>query len=340
MAHAGLDRLHPHEDVGLGLVPGPGELLLGGAVVGQLPHDGPDGLQGPLFLLLIQGGVDPQKAGVGVVGHIGVDGVAQPPLFPQLLEQPGGAPAPQDGVEQQQGVPLLVQIGQGGEGQDQVVLLDGLLPHRDGGEVDGLPHLGQGGLGQGGQPPGEGIHVPLLKAARQGGHNGPGDIVLPLPPAQALPGHVLQGGGLSQDGAAQGAALVHRHGQPLSAQILGGVLVHADLLQDHPPLQGRVPLVKPGVKEHIAQHLPRPVQVPVQAPGVEAGALLGGVGVHLAADGVHLHGQVGGGAAAGPLEGHVLDEVGGPVLLGALMAGAGPHKKSQGGGADAGDVFR
>ena len=164
--------------------------------------------------------------------------------------------------------------------------------------------------------------------------------MLLLPPAQALPGHLLQGRGLSQDGAAQGAALVHRHSQPLGAQVLGGVLVHPDLLQDHPPLQSRVPLVKPGVKEHIAQHLPRPVQVPVQAPGVEAGALLGGVGVHLAADGVHLHGQVGGGAAAGPLEGHVLNEVGGPVLFSALVAGAGSHKKSQGGGADAGDVFR
>ena len=49
---------------------------------------------------------------------------------------------------------------------------------------------------------------------------------------------------------------------------------------------------------------------------------------------------LGSGPAGCPFEQHMLNEVGGPVLLGALVAGAGPHKKSQGGGADAGDVFR
>ena len=116
-----------------------------------------------------------------------------------------------------------------------------------------------------------------------------------------------------------------------SAQsILRVVLVHADLLQDHPPLGLHVGVVEPGVEEHVAQDVRRPGQVGVQHPGIEAGALLGGEGVDLAAHGVHLLRQLGGGAAPGSLEEHVLDEMGRPVLPRALMAGAGPHPDAQG----------
>ncbi len=80
-------------------------------------HHRPHGVQGRRLLLLVQGGVDAQKAGVRVVGHIGVDGVAEAPLLPHLLEEPGGAAAAQQGVEQQQLLPPGVQIGEGREGQ-------------------------------------------------------------------------------------------------------------------------------------------------------------------------------------------------------------------------------
>ena len=75
----------------------------------------------------------------------------------------------------------------------------------------------------------------------------------------------------------------------------------------------------------------------VQTAGVEAGVLLGGVGVYLAADGVHLSGQVAGGAAAGALEYHVLDKVGRAIFCGLFVAGTHADKKSQGGGAHTGD---
>ena len=78
----------------------------------------------------------------------------------------------------------------------------------------------------------------------------------------------------------------------------------------------------------------------VQAAQVKAGALLGGVGVHLSPQLVHLHGQLLGGAAGGALEGHVLDEVGRSALPRLLVAGAGAHKNAQGGGAHAGDLVR
>ena len=113
-------------------------------MVGQLAHQIPHGIQGLALLLPIQGGVHPQKAGIGVVGHIGVYGIAQTPLFPQLLEQAGGAAPAQQGVEQQQLGPPGIQIGERGEGQDQVVLLDGLLPGGDGGAIGRRLGLGHG----------------------------------------------------------------------------------------------------------------------------------------------------------------------------------------------------
>lgn len=137
MAHAGLNGFQPHEHAGLGLLPGPLQLLLGGAVLRQLPEQGAGSIQRLPLQLGAEGGVHPQQAGVGVVGYIGVSGVAQPPLLPKLLKQPGGDAAPQDGVEQQQLVTAGVQIAEGGEGQDQVVLLCGLSPDGEGGAVAG-----------------------------------------------------------------------------------------------------------------------------------------------------------------------------------------------------------
>ena len=122
-------------------------------------------------------------------------------------------------------------------------------------------------------------------------------------------------------------------------QVLRVVLVHADLLQNDPPLGLYIALVEPGVEHHVAQDVGRPVQVVVQAAGVKAGALLGGVSVDLAADGVHLLGELPGGAPLGALEGHVLDEVGGAPLARLLMAGAGAHPQAQAGRADGGDVL-
>ena len=59
-----------------------------------------------------------------------------------------------------------------------------------------------------------------------------------------------------------------------------------------------------------------------------------------AADGVHVPGHLAGGAAAGALEEHMLDEVGGAVLPGGLVAGADADEEAQGGGAGPGDLLQ
>ena len=220
-----------------------------------------------------------------------------------------------------------------------MVLLNGLPAHGDSRAVDRVPHPAGDGGGQGGQPLPQGGDMALLKAARQGDHDRAGTVVLRLPLAQGFSRHLIQSGGSAQDGAAQGAALIDRHSQPVGAQVLRGVLVHPNLLQDHAPLQLHILLGEAGVEQHIAQQVGGPVQMAVQTPGVVAGALLGGVSVDLAADGVDLPGQVGGRAPVSTLEGEVLNKMGRAVFCGAFVAGARPHEKSEGGGAGPRNVF-
>ena len=83
-------------------------------MLSQVADDVPHGIQGLSLLFAAGGGIDTQQTGVRMVGHIGIYGIAQPPLLPQLLEEAGGAASPQDGVEQQQGVALVIPIGQAG----------------------------------------------------------------------------------------------------------------------------------------------------------------------------------------------------------------------------------
>ena len=84
------------------------------------------------------------------------------------------------------------------------------------------------------------------------------------------------------------------------------------------------------MKEHVAQNIQGLVQVTVKAPGVEAGVLLGGIGVDLTANGVHVSGQLGSGPAGCPFEQHMLNEVGGPILHSRFVSGASADKKAQG----------
>ena len=133
-----------------------------------------------------------------------------------------------------------------------MVLLNGLFLCDDGGAVGGgLFQRGDAGA-QGGQAALQPLHLALGEAARQSGHDGAGVVVIPVPVGQPFPVHLGQGGLGTQNGPGQRAAPVDGGGQPLGHQILGGVLVHADLLQNDAPLGLRVGGVKAGVEEDVA----------------------------------------------------------------------------------------
>ena len=117
-------------------------------------------------------------------------------------------------------------------------------------------------------------------------------------------------------------------------EIIGIVLVHLDLFEDDAAFAGDVFGGECRMKNQVGENLKRDRNIFVQHLDVEADALLGGEGVHVAADGIDLAGDLLGGAVLGALEDHVLDEVGDAVRLRSLVARAGLEPNTDGSRAD------
>ena len=108
------------------------------------------------------------------------------------------------------------------------------------------------------------------------------------------------------------------------------VVVHVHLLDDHALLALDLLGVELRVAEHVDEDVERRVAVLGRALHVVARVLLAGEGVELAADRVDLAGDLARRRPLlGPLEEHVLGEVGDPVRLLRLVAGArGEHDEA------------
>ena len=92
-------------------------------------------------------------------------------------------------------------------------------------------------------------------------------------------------------------------------QVVGRVLVHVDLLEDHLTLCVQVPRADRGMLKHVAEVVDGHRQVAVEYTSVEARVLLRGERVHVAAHGVERLGDVSGRAGFRALEQKVLEEV-------------------------------
>ena len=101
------------------------------------------------------------------------------------------------------------------------------------------------------------------------------------------------------------------------------VVVHVHLLDDHALLALDLVGIELRVADHVDEDVERPVAVVGRALDVVARVLLAREGVELAAQPVDLHADLARGRPPlGALEEHVLGEVGDPVRLGGLVAGA------------------
>ena len=127
----------------------------------------------------------------------------------------------------------------------------------------------------------------------------------------------------AQDGAAKRSGIL-RLAEQVVHEVLGGILHHGDLLQDHAALLLQLPRVKHGAKREVGENIHGQGQLVVGHLGVKAGAFLAGEGVELAAGEVHLLGDVARGAVLRALENHVLDEVAQAVFLRQLVHAAHP----------------
>ena len=137
-------------------------------------------------------------------------------------------------------------------------------------------------------------------------------------------GHRLRG---AQNRPAQRMVLPESLREKLVNQHVRVVFVDLDLFQNHTALALDVRGGEDRVKHQVGQHIQSDGHVVAQRLDVEADGFLAGKGVQVAADRVHLAGNVLGRARAGALEKHVLDKVRDAVGLGGLAAGAGldPH---------------
>ncbi len=138
----------------------------------------------------------------------------------------------------------------------------------------------------------------------------------------------------SQDGFAQGVVFPETLGKDFVDQVVGIVLVHLYFFEDHAALASDVSGVENRVQHQVAENVHGDGQVFVQHLDVEADTFLGGEGVHVAADGVHLARNFLRAAVLRALEDHVLDEVRDAIPLQVFVARAGLDPDPDRGGAN------
>jgi hypothetical protein len=133
---------------------------------------------------------------------------------------------------------------------------------------------------------------------------------------------------MAQHLAAHRLAGEQRLGEERVHQIVGGVLVHPDLVEDDLPFA--VDLIGPeGRGPHdVGEDVEGEVEALVEDPDVVGGVLLRGEGVHLPTDRLHRFGDLLGAAGLGALEQQVLEEVAGAGQRVGLVARARPRPEA------------
>jgi len=183
-------------------------------------------------------------------------------------------------------------------------------------------------------------HVVVLDVAGHRDHDRRGSVVRAVELRHLVTGH--RGDGLDGPGDRTSERGVLPEGlgrEQVVHHVVGVVVVHRDLVEDDVALGVDVLGGDQGVGDHVAEHVHRQVQVHVEDPCVEAGVLLGGEGVELAADGVQGHRDVHRRAAPRALEQHVLEEVGAAVQRLVLVGGPDPDPDPDAGRAHPGHLL-
>ncbi len=265
---------------------------------------------------------DRERAGVGVVRGEGVDRVRQPAVLADLLEQPRRRAATQGAVEDPERVAALVGAGQSIDAEHEVDLLERPAHHdltrRRTAQPPGTPHRHRHRVGVVEEArAGERLadlphHGRVVQVAGHRDDRVRSGVVRAVEATHLRAGqrlHRLDGAGYRP---AQRGGTVARRREQVADHVVGVVVVHGDLVEDHLALRLDICCLESRRRHHVAEHVDRTRQVLVTHTGVEAGVLLRREGVDLAADLVELHREVERGARRRALEQQVLEEVRGP----------------------------
>src|SRR5258708_32533981 len=99
-------------------------------------------------------------------------------------------------------------------------------------------------------------------------------------------------------------------GEDFVHQIVWTVLVHFDFFEDHTALADNIIGREDRIQNQVAEDIERDRQMFIEHLDAEADTFLGGESVNISADGIHLARDFFRRAMFGPLEDHVLDDVG------------------------------
>ena len=137
---------------------------------------------------------------------------------------------------------------------------------------------------------------------------------------------------LAQDRASDRLARKRGLLQPFEHQIVGGVLRGADLLHDDVLLALQLLGIERGIGQDVGQHVERERHIGLEHARVVGGGFHAGGGIEIAADRLDLLGDLARGAPRGALERHVLEQMRDAMLVGLLVAAAGPDPDAERGG--------
>ena len=170
----------------------------------------------------------------------------------------------------------------------------------------------------------------MLDRARRRDDDVAGVVAGPVELPDALGGRRADRCHRPQDGAAERVVAEDVLGEDIEDEVVGRVVPESDLLEDDPALRGHVVGADGRLGDHVAEVVRRHLQVLVEHPAVDAGVLLAGEGVGLAADGVEHLGDVEGRVAVGPLEQQVFEKVRRAGKLRRLVTGPCPDPEPDG----------
>src|SRR5579864_2074517 len=123
-------------------------------------------------------------------------------------------------------------------------------------------------------------------------------------------------------------------GEDFMDEVVRVVLIHFDFFKNHSPFAANVLNIENRIQHQVAEHVECYGKMLVEHLDVEADALLGGEGIHIAPDGVHLAGDLLGRSVLRALEDHVLDEMRNAIPMGVFVPRTGFYPYPNGDGAD------
>src|ERR1700722_1144314 len=138
----------------------------------------------------------------------------------------------------------------------------------------------------------------------------------------------------AQDGFAQRMIFPEVLGEDFVDEVIGIVLIHFNFFENDAALASDIFRGECGMQNQVSENLKSYGNIFVQNFDVEADTFFGGEGIHVAADGVDLAGDLFGGAVLGAFEDHVLDKMGDAIGLRRLVARTGFEPDADRGRAD------